>query len=451
MKVLITGATGLIGKEVGKLLALQGHEIFVISRDFKKAKELLPFPCHIIEGDLVKEPLRDERLQSVEAVINLMGEPIVEGRWTESKKERIYSSRIVATRHLVSSVPANLKVFVSGSAIGIYGDRQSEVISEEGPSGNDFLAKICVEWEAEGRRAPGRKVFLRTGIVLSQQGGALDQMLFPFRAGVGGVLASGEQWMSWIHLEDLVRMIAFALETPKVEGPLNGVAPHPANNREFSESLAEALGKSLGPRVPAFGLKILLGETAQVLLSSLRGSAQKAEALGFEFKYKTLAEALAEICAPFKAGEDIFYAEQFIPRPPEEVFSFFQDANNLEKITPPSLQFKIESISTEEMQQGTLIDYRLKIHGVPAKWKTEIDEWQPPRKFVDNQLSGPYKLWHHTHEFHPFCGGTLMTDRVRYILPLGGLGWLTAAALVRKDISKIFAHRRKFIANQEKF
>nr|BFD67094.1 hypothetical protein HAGR004_21160 [Bdellovibrio sp. HAGR004] len=448
MRILITGATGLIGRELGKILAEKGHDLFVVSRSAQKAKELLPFPCQVLEGDLSHAPLQDARLEQMEAVINLMGESIAGSRWTEEKKKKIYESRVTATKNLVQSLPKTLKVFVSGSAIGFYGDSGSEVLTEDGVVGQDFLAKLCKEWEAAAARAPGRTVFIRTGVVLARQGGALDQMLFPFRSGVGGVLGSGEQWMSWIHIKDIVGLFLLALENPQAHGPMNGVAPFPVTNRDFSQALAHAVGARLGPAVPMFALNLLFGEMAQVLVSSSRGCADKAREWGYKFQYDNLAEALGEICAPFKQGEEVFVAEQFVPLLPEKLFPFFKEAHNLEKITPPTLNFEIEGMSTPEIGQGTHIDYRLKIHGVPAKWKTEIDEWQPPFKFVDNQLKGPYRLWHHTHEFRPFCGGTLMVDRVRYRLPMGYLGWLMASRFVRKDVENIFSFRRKFIASE---
>ncbi|WP_374033224.1 TIGR01777 family oxidoreductase [Bdellovibrio bacteriovorus] len=447
MRILMTGATGLIGRELGKVLAEKGHDLYVVSRDQAKAREQLPFPCEIIEGDLNTNPLHDSRLAKVEVVFNLMGESIAGERWSEEKKKRIYQSRVIGTRHLVQSLPENLKCFISSSAMGIYGDQSDAPLTEDSPHGEDFLANVCKEWEAEAAKAPGRSVFVRTGIVLARQGGALDQMLFPFRSGVGGVLGDGKQWMSWIHLNDIVGLYLFALEHHDVEGALNAGAPHPVTNREFSETLVQSLGTRLGPAVPLFALNVLFGELAKSLVASARMVPEKAQRLGYKFHYENLLEALNEICLPFKMGEEIFVAEQFVPAPPEKLFPFFKDAHNLERITPPTLNFLIEKMSTPEIGQGTQIDYRLKIHGVPAKWKTEIDEWQPPFKFVDNQLKGPYRLWHHTHEFRPFCGGTLLVDRVRYRMPMGFLGWLVANRFVRKDVENIFAFRRKYIAN----
>lgn len=447
MKVLITGATGLIGKEVGKALAEKGHEIFVIARNKKKAQQQLPFPCVIIQGDLNEAPIRDQKLESIEGVINLMGESVVGDRWTDKKKKSIVRSRVDGTRHLLQSLTSRLQVFVSGSAIGYYGDRKADILSEDQPPGDDFLAQVCVDWEKEAAKAPCRHVFIRTGIVLARQGGALDKMLLPFRLGIGGVLGDGNQWMSWIHLQDIVGLFVMALENPKASGPINGVAPRPVTNRDFSKSLAKALHKTLGPPVPVLAVKALFGEAATAIVSSIRGSAERAEALEYEYKFTDIDDAFEDICAPLRNGEEVFYSEQFLPMKPEEVFPYFREAKNLEELTPPTLNFNIEKVSTDEVQQGTIIDYKLKIRGIPVKWKTEIDEWKPPYRFVDNQVKGPYSLWHHTHEFKAFCGGTLMTDKVRYRLPLGPIGWLCGLPFVKKEVQGIFNFRREKITS----
>ncbi|NUN05186.1 MAG: TIGR01777 family protein [Bdellovibrio sp.] len=446
MNVLITGATGLIGKELGKILADKGHNIIVVSRNAKRAAMTLPFPCKVIEGDLLREPLEKDALKSVDAVINLMGEPVVGTRWSEAQKKKIYDSRVVGTRNLIASLPAQLKAFISGSAIGFYGDCKDKVCAENQTPGSDFLARVTTDWEAEAKKAPGRIAIIRTGIVLSAHGGALEQMLFPFKAGVGGALGNGKQWMSWISIQDIANLFVFALENEQVQGPLNGAAPHPVTNMQFSKALAKSLDRNLGLPVPVLAIKALYGEAAQTITSSVRTSAQYVESLGFKFEHPYLPEYLHHLCAPWRAREEIFYSEQFIPVAPEKLFTFFKDPYNLEQITPPTLSFHIKKVSAKEIQQGTLIDYVLKIRGVPAKWKTEIGEWNPPFKFVDRQLSGPYSLWHHTHEFRPFCGGTLMTDRVRYKLPMGFLGWITAGAFVKSEVTQIFKYRREVIS-----
>ncbi|MFZ4404291.1 MAG: TIGR01777 family oxidoreductase [Pseudobdellovibrionaceae bacterium] len=449
MKILITGATGLIGKELGKALALKDHQLVVISRSAEKAKLVLPFPCEVIEGDLEKSPLL---LPAVDAVIHLAGTSVAEGRWTAEQKKSILESRVLGTRHLLQSLSAAPSVFISSSAIGIYGDRGDEELTESSSTGPGFLAEVCKQWEAEAEKIHARSgfsgvrtVYMRTGVVLARSGGALEKMLWPFRAGIGAALASGQQKMSWIHIDDLVQLFIFALENPSAQGAINAVAEKPVSNLDFSKTLAKILHRPLLPNIPTFVLKILFGEMAVVLTASQNIKPTAALNLGFAFRFKDLQSALDDLLAEASKGEDVFYAEQFVPATPEKVFPFFSEAQNLEKITPDTLNFKIKNMSTPEIGQGTLIDYRLKIHGVPAGWRTLIDQWQPPFKFVDTQLKGPYSLWHHTHEFKNLAGGTLMTDRVRYKAPLGYLGWLAAGWLVKKDVSQIFSYRRKIV------
>jgi ligand-binding SRPBCC domain-containing protein len=201
--------------------------------------------------------------------------------------------------------------------------------------------------------------------------------------------------------------------------------------------------------IPKVALDFILGEKASILTASQQVLPKKLESWGFTFKYAELQKALQSELAEISQGDELFVKRQYIDRPIAEVFAFFAEAKNLEKITPAFLNFKIISVSTENIEQGTLIEYSLKVHGVPIKWKTQIESWRPPYEFVDNQLSGPYALWQHTHSFMTLGSGTLITDRVRYRLPLGYLGWLTSAWVVQKDIETIFAFRSRMIADNK--
>ena len=185
---------------------------------------------------------------------------------------------------------------------------------------------------------------------------------------------------------------------------------------------------------------------SHVLLSSQRIDCKKLTEIEFKFQFPTAEKAFEQIASFYENGDEIYYAEQFIPAKREHVFPFFSEAKNLEEITPPLLNFKVLKMSTDTIQSGTLIDYRLKIHGIPVGWQTEILDWQPISKFTDTQLKGPYTKWHHTHEFFDLAGGTLMTDLVRYKLPLGPLGWVVAGSFVAKDVKQIFLHRKKVCA-----
>lgn len=444
MKVLITGATGTLGREVGKSLVRKGHEVFVVSRDKDSAKKKLPFPCKVIEADLSKEAISKEELKGIDGVINLIGASVM-GRWNEKRKKEIYKSRVDATKNLVQSLPDDLKVFVSGSAMGFYGDGGDRSLTEDLEPGKDFLAKVCVDWEAEAAKSAGRHVFVRTGIVLSYSG-ALKMMLPAFRNGLGGVLGSGQNWMSWIHLDDIVSLFVFALENENVSGPINGCAPHPVTNKVFTKSLVHSLDAFQGPPVPLVALKALFGEMGSVIVGSSRGSAAKVEKLGFEFKYSFLDDALKDLCEVYREGGELYAQEQYLPLPRAKVFEFFQDPENLEKITPDFLNFHIMATSDGELQEGSLIDYRLKLYGIPMKWRTLIQDWQPPYKFTDSQVLGPYKKWVHRHSFEELGEGTLMSDRIEYKLPMGVLGRLVGGYKVSNDVQKIFKHRRKAVS-----
>lgn len=251
--------------------------------------------------------------------------------------------------------------------------------------------------------------------------------------------------MSWIHLDDVVGLFLFALEQEGVCGVWNATAPAPVTNSEFSRILGSVLGRPVLFPVPEWGLRLAVGEMARVVLASQRVLPRAAEAAGYRFSYPELPGALTNLC---ESSERILEREQWVPRTPDEVFPFFGDAHNLEELTPGFLRFRIEKVSTPEVGAGTLIDYRLRLHGVPVRWRTLIESWQPQESFVDTQIRGPYRLWHHTHEFEPWQGGTILRDRVRYQLPLGALGDLAAGWLVERDVATIFDYRREQIARR---
>lgn len=455
MKILITGATGFIGKELGLKLVRSGHDLVVVSRSRKKAYEVLPFPCEVLELDLTREKMDLDKIQDIDAVIHLMGESVASQRWTDQRKETILQSRKQSTKNLVESFKHSkkLKQIVSTSAIGFYGHREDEMLFESSTAGSDFLSQVCQSWEDEVFQAKKNHPelvisILRIGLVLGRDGGALSEMLFPFRVGVGGNLASGKSWMSWIHLEDVLGMYEFVLNQ-SLPGIYNAVAPKPVQNKDWTRLLCKELGRPQNLSLPRVALKTLFGEMANVLLSSQKVSSDKITKAGYKFKYEDLQSTFQDLLKFYKNSKELFSVKQYIPRPVNEVFPFFADAKNLESITPPLLNFKIEKVSTDQIKEGTLIDYKLKIRSVPVRWKTVIQEWLPPNRFVDHQLRGPYQLWHHTHEFESLGPGTLMTDQVQYKLPFGYLGWIVASWFVKEDVQKIFTFRRKII--QEKF
>lgn len=303
--VLITGATGLVGKALVQSLLANDYSVKIVTRSQQKAKILFPKNVEVIECDLSQNRIDSEQLSHVHAVVNLLGESIAEGRWTQRRKNELYNSRVISTRNLVQSFNTAPQVFVSASAIGIYKDQQDQWINESSEHGNDFLSQLCLDWESEAKQvlkinnnSNSRVILLRTGLVLSNDGGALKKMLPAFRLGLGGRLGHGEQWMSWIHRVDLVRMIIFLINNSVINGAVNAVAPEPVKNIDFSKILAKSLHRPLGPAVPEFVLKLAFGEMSTVLLSSQRVSCKKIEQSGFKFQYSNLEKALLDCIEP---------------------------------------------------------------------------------------------------------------------------------------------------------
>src|SRR5579884_2213458 len=268
MRIVVTGATGLIGRALCRALAGAGHTVVGVGR----RPGLVPAP--IVTWDRLGEALRD-----AQAVVNLAGEPIAARRWTRAQKARIRDSRVLA----------------SASAVGWYGPRGDEPLDETAPPGSGFLAEVCQAWEAEAERAATlgvRVVRLRIGVVLAPDGGALARLLIPFRAGLGGPLGSGRQWMSWGHRDDDVGLVLAALGSDVWQGAVNATAPAPVTNRDFARTLGRVLGRPAVLPVPAIALRLALGEMASMLLTGQRVLPKVAEAHGYAFRYPALAAAL---------------------------------------------------------------------------------------------------------------------------------------------------------------
>jgi uncharacterized protein (TIGR01777 family) len=291
-RIAVTGATGLIGRALVPALERRGHTVARVVRDAARARP----------GDIVWDPARGgpdaARLEGVDAVVHLAGEPIAQ-RWSPSAKSRILASRGEATRRLaetLAALPTPPRVLVSASAVGIYGDRGDEPLTEESALGRGFTAEVGRAWEeglAPARAAGIRTVSLRFGIVLAAGGGALERMLPPFRLGAGGRLGSGEQWWSWIAIDDAIAVVELALADPSLEGPVNAVAPAPATNAGFTDALARVLGRPALVPVPAFALRLAFGEmAAEVLLASQRVVPARLERAGFRWRHPELEGAL---------------------------------------------------------------------------------------------------------------------------------------------------------------
>lgn len=295
MKILITGASGLIGKALQKSFKEKGYEMLLASRSEPKVANQIKWNM-----DTGFEDADLPRLESLDAVVHLAGENISGGlRWTEEKKKAIRNSRVLGTRTMIEAfarLEKKPKVFVSGSAVGFYGDRADDVVTETSSSGDTYLANVCKEWEAESRRAEDmgiRTVLLRTGIVLSKDGGALATMLTPFKLGVGGVVGSGKQWMSWVSLDDVVGIINFALENESLRGAVNVASPNPATNEEFTKTLGTVLYRPTFLPLPEFAVNLVFGEMGDaLLLDSTRVVPKRLIDAGYKFHYPELKSAL---------------------------------------------------------------------------------------------------------------------------------------------------------------
>jgi uncharacterized protein len=460
MRILLTGASGFIGSSLGMELSRQGHELIVLTRARSTTVQGWPFPCQVVTGDLNQGPVDFSSAgivpSGLDAVFHLAGENVGEGRWSAQKKENILNSRVRVTENLIQSLQ-NIKVrtFISASAVGIYGHRDNEVLTEASSSGaaDDFLVQVTEAWEKSLQKIKAeRQVIFRFGVVLSPWGGALSEIVSLFARGVGAVLGSGKQWMPWIALEDVIGSLVHALKNQQVQGTYNLVAPTPVQNSEFTKILAEKMQTFTLPQVPSLVLKLSLGQKAQLVLTSQKVSAEKWLKTGYRFKFSEIAPLLDELSALSAQGRKSFRSFQFFKDlSPEQIFPFFSDARNLGKITPESLQFKIQKIEPEPLQTGSVIDYKLKIHGVPVRWQSRIENWQPPSTFSDSQIKGPYKSWLHTHSFEKVPGGTLMKDQVTYQLPLGRLGSAVAGAFVASDVKNIFRHRTEVLRHIKDF
>lgn len=317
MRVFLTGGTGLIGRRIVERLIARGDEPLILSRKADEARRNPALrPLRVIQGDPTVAGAWEEAIDGCDAVINLAGHNLFDGRWGAEVKHKIRDSRVYATERVASAIvaaSARPATLVQGSAIGYYGTHDDEELTEDSPSGSDFMARVCREWEEATGPAEAKGVrvaTIRTGVVLAKGAGALGVMgpIFKFGGGSpvgsGGKLgpAKGEQWMSWIHLDDIAGLFLTALDNPSATGPINGVAPNPVRNADFSRALAKALHRPMLPiGPPDFVLRTMLGEVADIVTKGQKVLPRRAEALGYRFAFPTLPEALADVFAKPKS------------------------------------------------------------------------------------------------------------------------------------------------------
>jgi len=459
LRVLVAGATGFIGRALVPLLLREGHAVVAWVRSEARGRGLLGPEVEIVSADAGLAALV-ATIERCDAVVNLAGEPLLGGRWTAARRAKLEDSRIGVTGQLVRGLAAartRPSVFVSASAVGYYGDRADEVLTEESVAGAGYLAALCRQWEEAAQQAEPlgiRVVRLRTGAVLGRDGGALAQMLPPFEIGVGGPFGSGSQRLPWIHLYDLVRVIARALADDRYQGPVNAVAPEQATSHSFARALGLALGRPAILPLPSLALKAIFGEAATVLLASQHVAPGVLGRLQFPFEYPTLNAALEDIVrgAPVTiaaartrpAGAETARYElrtrTVVDAPVDETFAFFSKAENLGLITPSGMRFRILG-EIPAMTRGARIDYQLRVGPWPVRWRTRIEHWEPGVRFVDCQEAGPYRLWWHEHTFQAHGERTVMEDRVYYAPPLGFLGRIAHCLFTAAMLENVFRYR----------
>jgi uncharacterized protein (TIGR01777 family) len=308
MRVFVAGGTGLIGTRLVRRLLGRHDTVVLLTRRSSTAKERFGDACQIVDGDPMQEGRWLDAVAECDAVINLVGEGIFNRRWNEDFKALLRDSRIKSTQHVVKAIDrnpkstsGNKKVLVNSSAIGYYGPRGDEELTEDDSAGNDMMAELCVNWENAAHEADAcgaRVAIVRTGVVLDKEGGALPQMLKPFKMiGIGGPVGSGKQWVSWIHHADIVGIFLLALDNAQVVGPINGTAPQPVTNKELAKAQGRALHRPAFLPAPSFGLRLALGEVAQVVTTGQRVIPQKALELSYTFRFPDVGSALADVLA----------------------------------------------------------------------------------------------------------------------------------------------------------
>ena len=443
-KLTLIGGSGFIGSEIGEYFSNLGWILYNFTRKSKIGT--YSYPCKEILWDGRKIDPKD--LEDSTCIINLSGENIAKNSWTKENKEIIKNSRVNSTKALAQAIEEMKnppKIVLQSSAIGFYGMKTREIeCNEHSTPGVDFLSKLAHSWEnsAKSIEKKTRLVTMRIGVVLGWGGGAFPKLYDIYASALGAKIGSGSQWMNWIHIDDLIRFIEYSIENNNVKGPYNLVAPGNITNKEFHQIMSRNSKSFNLMTTPKLFLSLAMGEKSTLISKAPKVVSTRLKDFN-QFKYPFFLNALENLLSK-KKFKDLFYIsfKQWVPQKIERVWDFVSKAENLEKITPPWLNFKIDTMSDDKIKKGTKINYSLKLHGIPIKWRSNISTWKPKSEFVDHQEKGPYKVWYHRHLFKEIQDGTLIEDRIDYTLPFFPFGQ-AAFPFVKNDLIKIFEYRKK--------
>ena len=448
-KILITGATGFIGKNLVKELFCRGYSLVILTRNIASAKEKIPLPLEFITWD----DLEKSNEKNIKGVIHLAGENIAMARWSKKQKKIIYNSRIKNTQKLVnffattSETPQKnpLNFFCAASAIGYYSNSDCSQ-DENSPAAKTYLANVCIAWEKEIKKINAKRIIIaRLGTVLDSDGGALRKLLPFYLLGLGGKIGNGKMWMSWIAKKDVVNF--FLQVTKKYNGIYNLTTPNPICNKDFHKSLAKTLKIPNFFFIPKFALKIGLGEMSQIILNSQKIIPKNLVRQEYKFCYPEIKETLESACHFFQGKPHfLFQNYQYLPLPLEKVFAFFKNIENLALLTPQNLKFQFIKASSNETKKNTQIEYKIRIFAFSIKQKSIIQDFKNKEYFSDLQLKGLFASWYHQHFFYSIekegKKGVLLEDKVFYrppFLPFSLLGY----GIIKKKIQEVFTYRNQ--------
>ena len=403
MSVIISGGSGLIGSALAENLLADKHEVIILSRNPQKANTL-PKGVKIVAWDGESANGWGELVEGADAIVNLAGASIagenpLKMRWTAKRKSAILRSRINAGKAIseaIKSAQSKPVLLIQASAVGFYGPLDDEYVDEITPVGDDFLADVCKEWEASTKEVEAlgvRRAVIRTGLVFSTKGGVFPLLLLPFKFFVGGTLGKGNQYLSWIHVNDVVAAIRFLIDEGKTQGVYNLAAPNPVTNNVFGKTLGRVIKKPSSLSLPAMAMKLALGEASTLVLDGQRVIPKRLLDAGFSFEYPNLDGALSDLLR-----RDLRFMHRFqVNASIKAVSDFHRNAEVLKKLTP--LPILVQFRKAELVSEGSRVDFTLWFGPFPVPWSAKHYDFDPPRGFKDIQLKGPFAFWDHRHTF----------------------------------------------------